>query len=327
MILQLRALSIITGAERVNNRINEQQGLSCELQEEYNVKIQKYEMVIQEANQVREKDKRLIRELFRSFSNSYLMVGIGFQRAYGSILSGDYFDLLKLPGNRFLFVFSDISGHGLPAYTTLIRLRSAVILAVKDAESEYNSSGIVDYPGIIKNISSKFTDIMDMSNSNDFASANFVFIEEGDRCIKLRFFNRSMLFPMVVRREKGSSRIINLNSMYDFWKPDKGYLLGSDIKSLVSEEAYFNTPECSFEIYQGDMIFFYTDGITEAFDDRAENSQYGETRLEQKLLEMCDLPPQLVVNNIFDSVYDFIGSHEHQKDDMTAVLIDLPPID
>jgi serine phosphatase RsbU (regulator of sigma subunit) len=75
------------------------------------------------------------------------------------------------------------------------------------------------------------------------------------------------------------------------------------------------------------MILFYTDGITEAFDCRSDNSQYGEKRLEQKLMEMCDLPPQFVINSIFDSVYDFIGSHEYQKDDMTAVLIDLPPLE
>ncbi len=307
--------------------MNDKKGLPSDLQDEYAVKIQKYEIFSQEANQVREKDKRLIRDLFRSFSNSYLMVGIGFQRAYGSILSGDYFDLLRLPDNRFLFVFSDISGHGLPAYTTLIRLRSAVILAVKDAEAEYNSTGIVDYSHIVKNIALKFTDIMDMSSSNDFASVNFVFIEEGEKCIKLRFFNRSMLFPIIVRREKDGAKIINLNNRCAHWKPEKGYLLGSDIKNLIAENVYFNTPECCFDIYQGDMLLFYTDGITEAFDCRAGNTQYGESRLEQKLLEMCDLPPQLVINSIFDSVYDFIGSHEYQKDDMTAVLIDLPPLD
>lgn len=305
--------------------MNERQEYRSDLQEEYTEKLQKYEIFSQEANQVREKDKRLIRELFKSISNNYLMMGIGFQRAYGSILSGDYFDLIGLPDNRFLFVFSDISGHGLPAYTTLIRLRSAVILAVKDAEAEYNITGIVDYSRIVKNIASKFTDIMDMSSSNDFASVNFVFIEEGNRCMKLKFFNRSMLYPIIVRRDSAGARVINLNSRYGDWRPEKGYLLGSDIKSLIHPDAYFYTPECCFDIYQGDMIFFYTDGITEAFDHRVDNSQYGEKRLEQKLVEMCDLPPQLVINSIFDSVYDFIGSHEYQKDDMTAVLIDLPP--
>jgi serine phosphatase RsbU (regulator of sigma subunit) len=72
------------------------------------------------------------------------------------------------------------------------------------------------------------------------------------------------------------------------------------------------------------MIFFFTDGITEAFDFETEKKQYGEERLQQKLVELCDFPPQLVINSIFDSVYEYIGKHEYQKDDMTAVLIDLP---
>lgn len=284
----------------------------------------KFNIIKQEADHVREKDKILIRELFRSFSPRNILLGIGFQRAYGSLLSGDYFDLFKLADRHFLFVFSDISGHGLPAYTTLIRLRSAIILAVMEMQSIYARTGIIDYPYLIKSISMKFTDIMDHSNSSDFASVNFVFLQESAGKIKLRFFNRSMLFPIVLKREGDQPLIYNLNNEFKGWKPEKGYLLGSDIKHVITEDDYYFTPECIFEVKQGDKIFFYTDGITEAFDHQTEQNQYGEARLEQKLLEMTDLPPQLIVNNIFDSVYEFIGNHENQKDDMTAVIVDLP---
>ncbi len=287
-------------------------------------KLRKYEIFRGEANQVRIKDKRLIRELFRQFRPRDLLIGIGFQRSYGSILSGDYFDLFRLSDRNYLFVFADISGHGLPAYTTLIRLKSAIIIAVKEMDSIFHRTGILDYSYLVRSISIKFTDIMDMSNSNDFASVNFVFFEDHHGFIRLRFFNRSMLYPIVLRRVGEDYEVCNLNSAREDWKPEKGYLLGSDIKSLLDIEDYYHTPECCFDLNQGDQIMFYTDGITEAFDYSTEKSQYGEQRLEQKMLEMRNLPPQLIINNIFDSVYEFIGSHEHQKDDMTAVLIDLP---
>lgn len=287
-------------------------------------KLRKYEIFRSEANQVRIKDKKAIRDLFRQFRPRDLLIGIGFQRAYGSILSGDYFDLFRLSDRNFLFVFADISGHGLPAYTTLIRLKSAIILAVKEMESIFYRTGILDYPYLIRSIAIKFTDVMDMSNSNDFASVNFVFFEDHNGFIRLRFFNRSMLYPIVIKRGPDGNNVCNLNNPIGDWNPDKGYLLGSDIKSLLNIETYYNTPECCFDLNQGDQVLFYTDGITEAFDEQTGRSQYGDKRLEQKLLEMCDLPPQLTINNIFDSVYEFIGSHEYQKDDMTAVLIDLP---
>jgi len=291
---------------------------------DYLEKIRKYEIFSHEANSVREKDKKIIRDFFKSFTNGDINVGVGFQRAYGSIISGDHFDLFKLSDKVFLFIFADISGHGLPAYTTLIRLRSAIILSIKEIDGILEKTGIIDYSNLIRNISVKFTDIMEMSNSNDYASANFVFVEDKNGYLKFRFYNRSMLFPIIVRRSKDQIITFNLNNQYDIWQPKKGYLLGNDIKFLLKNESYYDTPESCFDIYQGDMIFFYTDGITEAFDSETNNQQYGEERLTQKLIESSDLPPQLVINNIFDSVYEFIGKHEYQKDDMTAVLIDLP---
>jgi len=287
-------------------------------------RLYKYEIFRSEANQVRIKDKKQIRELFKQFRPGELLIGIGFQRSYGSILSGDYFDLFRLSDKNFLFVFADISGHGLPAYTTLIRLKSAIIIAVNEMEGIFSRTGILDYSYLIRSITIKFTDVMDMSNSNDFASVNFVFFEDNKGLIRLRFFNRSMLFPIIIQKGTDSNRLVNLNYPHNNWKPEKGYLLGSDIKSLIEPDAYYYTPECHFDLNQGDQILFYTDGITEAFDYNHGKNQYGESRLEQKMFEMSDLPPQLIINNIFDSVYDFIGSHENQKDDMTAVLIDLP---
>jgi hypothetical protein len=133
-----------------------------------------------------------------------------------------------------------------------------------------------------------------------------------------------MLFPIIVRRCKNKTESFNLNNAQKGWKPEKGYLLGSDIKNLITDELYYYTPECCFEIRQGDMIFFFTDGITEALDFETERKQYGEERLEQKLIELSHFPPQLIINSIFDSVYEYIGKHEYQKDDMTALLLDLP---
>ena len=307
-----------------NNYNNNFQMPEDDLRKDYLEKIRKYEIFSQEANSVREKDKKIIRDFFKSFTDGNINVGVGFQRAYGSIISGDHFDLFRLSDKIFLFIFADISGHGLPAYTTLIRLRSAIILAIKEIDGILEKTGIIDYSDLIRNIAIKFTDIMELSNSNDYASVNFVFVEDKNGYLKFRFYNRSMLFPIIVRRNKDQIITFNLNNQYDIWQPKKSYLLSNDIKFLIQNESYYYTPESCFDVYQGDMIFFYTDGITEAIDSEANNQQYGEERLTQKLIESSDLPPQLVINNIFDSVYEFIGKHEYQKDDMTAVLIDLP---
>ncbi len=288
-------------------------------------KLRRYDLLSQEASYVRDKDRFLIRDIFEKDLHMGMEVGIGFQRSYGSVLSGDYFSFFKLPDGNSMLIFSDISGHGLPAYTTLIRFRSAVILTLKEFERRYVDNPWISYSDIIRGIAEKFTDIMDFSGSNDFASVNFVFFREHDDHIRMEFYNRSMLFPIVFRRDGTEVVVADLNSRNPElnWEVDKGYLLGSDIRSLIGDEEYFYTPGCTFDIREGDLILFYSDGLTEAFDSDTQKEQFGEKRLVESIIEMIGLPPQLIINNIYDRVYNFIGSHEDQKDDMTALLLDL----
>lgn len=285
-----------------------------------------FEMLKSEANTVRENDKILIRNLFKNFYNKKLKVGIGFQRSYGSILAGDYFDLIKLPNDCYLFIFADISGHGLPAYTTLIRLRSAITIALKNMRKAFEATGLIDTDFLIKDICILFTDIMDESNSEDFACVNFTFIRNEDDKFHLKFYNRSMLFPIVVRRYEDEVKdVYNLNYSEKSWEPQKGYLLGSDIRKLL-DDSYLDTPSCEFTIYESDILLFYSDGIVEAYNHKNPLGEFGDERLKRILLDNIDMPPQLIINLIFEAVYEFIGHPENQKDDMTAVLINFPAV-
>jgi serine phosphatase RsbU (regulator of sigma subunit) len=264
-------------------------------------KLRHFDVLAYEANTVRENDKILIRNLFKNFYDKRLNVGIGFQRAYGSILAGDFFDLVKLPDGNYLFIFADISGHGLPAYTTLIRFRSAMTIALREIKMIYTKTGIIDSGFLVREITRNFTDIMDDSNSDDFASVIFTFIYNDDDKFILRFYNRSMLFPIVIRKFK--------NELVDIFN--------------LNNDSYLDTPWCEFELYEGDSIMFYSDGITEAYRENPPE-EFGDERIKSILRENFSMPPQLAINLLFDSVYEFIGDFRNQKDDMTAVLIDFP---
>jgi len=286
-------------------------------------KLKHFDILHTEANIVREQDKVLVRSLFENFSEKKLTVGIGFQRAYGSVLSGDYFDLVKLPDNQFMFVFADVSGHGLPAYTTLIRLRSSIILAVKEAKKLCAAAGReLDTAALVNDIAVKFTDIMDESNSADFACIIFAFISRiGDQYM-LKLYNRSMLFPIIIKSSQSDIQIINLNYSSQGWEPERGFYLGSDMHKLLGEP-YFDVPECVYIINKGDSVFFYSDGISEACSLNG-SEEFGDRRIEDVLMDYAGLFPQVVIDELFRNVYSFIGNLEGQKDDMTAVLIDFP---
>ncbi len=289
-------------------------------------RLRMFDFLEAEANSIREKDRVLIRGLFQNFYGKRLNVGIGFQRAYGAVLSGDYFDLIHLPDGNYLFIFADMSGHGLPAYTNLVRLRSAITISVGETKKIYGQSGAVDPEYLVKNISQKFTDIMEDANSHDFACVLFTFIyNDGDR-YHLKFYNRSMLFPVVVRKFR--DRVVNvydLNEEEKGWFPLKGNLLSSDVRALLGEK-YLELPVCQFTLYEGDSILYFSDGITEAFDRERQAGEYGMERVLNFLTEHVNLMPQLVVQELFESVYRHIGRSDCQKDDMTAVLIDFPRV-
>jgi sigma-B regulation protein RsbU (phosphoserine phosphatase) len=288
-------------------------------------RMTQFELLAAEANTVREKDKKFIRNLFNNFYNSPLHVGIGFQRAYGSILSGDFFDLLPLPDGNYLFVFADISGHGLPAYTTLIKLRSSISLVLHTYEKSWVPGSDLDRDSLIRDIIDTFTVVMFRANSEDYACINFAFILRHDNRFLFRFYNRSMLFPIVFHRREGKlDKVVNLNDANPPWKPEKGYILGCDMKDIVGE-SYRKTPYADYYLEKGDAIFFYSDGITEAFCHE-RNEEFGEKRLIDIVTEHIDFPPQAVINFLFDGVYEFIGKPERQLDDMTAVLMDMGTI-
>ena len=278
-----------------------------------------YDILETEAKTVRKKDKLAVVDSFKNFFKEDLEIGIGFQRAYGAILAGDYFDLIKLPNKSFLFIFADISGHGLPAYTTLIKLKSSITIAINKLKKDYKSDQNINFSNLIKEISTYFADIMDSSNSNDFACVNFTFIEKKNSHFNLEFYNRSMLFPLVFHKiDDLNVNFIDLNEN-DQWENKKGFFLGGHLRKLQKNN-YLNSPACSFQLKRGDSILFYSDGIIESYSSK-EKDEFGQENIEKVMKKYINRSPQIMVDKLFNEVYKFIGSHKKQKDDMTAVLM------
>jgi len=66
------------------------------------------------------------------------------------------------------------------------------------------------------------------------------------------------------------------------------------------------------------MLFFYTDGLSEAHDEKEE--EYGENRIIDYLKENRHLSPEELKNNILESVEEFSCSNI-QEDDTTIVIL------
>jgi phosphoserine phosphatase RsbU/P len=72
--------------------------------------------------------------------------------------------------------------------------------------------------------------------------------------------------------------------------------------------------EC--ELFPGDTLVLYTDGITESFN--TTEGEFGEQRLIQAWERYRELPARDLVSSIVNEVQEF--SHQEQQDDITLIV-------
>ena len=74
----------------------------------------------------------------------------------------------------------------------------------------------------------------------------------------------------------------------------------------------------SVQLSRGDLLFLYTDGLTEA--ENTEHDQFGEQRMTEVLASLTDSRPRHVADTMQAAVEAFVGDAE-QSDDLTMLAI------
>jgi serine phosphatase RsbU (regulator of sigma subunit)/catechol 2,3-dioxygenase-like lactoylglutathione lyase family enzyme len=198
-------------------------------------------------------------------------------------VGGDYFDFLDLGQQRLGLVIGDVSGKGIAAALLMANLqanlRSQYALALTHPELFLRSVNRLFY-----------------ENTVDSAYSSLFFAEYDDESRRLRYANCGHLSGLILRGDNAC----RLNST--------GTLLG-----------LFQDWECKFsefELAPGDLLTLYTDGVTEATNDRGE--EFGEENLIQRLRHYRDQPCQDAVEAIANEVRDLGPGDQH--DDITLIL-------
>jgi serine phosphatase RsbU (regulator of sigma subunit) len=199
-------------------------------------------------------------------------------------VGGDYYDFLDLGQERLGLVIGDIAGKGMPAALLMANLqanlRSQCAIAVEEPERLLRSVNRLFY-----------------ENTADNAYATFFYSEFDDRTGRLRYANCGHLPALLIRND---GEVEHLSA-------------GSSVLGL------FPDWECCTDERQllpGDLLAIYTDGITEAFDDRDE--EFGESRLLDALHTHRARCPSEIVAAVFEAVREF--SPQEQRDDITMIV-------
>lgn len=200
-------------------------------------------------------------------------------------VGGDYYDFLEREDGSLGIAIADASGKGVPAALMVSLLHASLRAVVKDK---------LEPSEIVSSINQLITSSV---SSGRFATMFYGEFNPFTR--KLSYCNAGHNYPIVIRKDQ----------KIEFLQTG-GLILGAFPEATYEKEEVFFEPE--------DLVFFYSDGLTENFNERQE--MFGEDRLLELLLENRKLSPEKLKELIIKQVENF-ASGISLYDDFTMVIL------
>ncbi|SCA56084.1 putative Response regulator receiver modulated serine phosphatase [Candidatus Terasakiella magnetica] len=203
-------------------------------------------------------------------------------------MSGDFYDTFDLDDDKIGIAVADVSGKGIPA---------AFFMAV--ARTLLRATAMTS-PSPAACLSQVNNLLCEHEINSMFVSVFYCVVDT--KTWEVTYSNGGHLPPYLVSNDDAKGAI-GLEGR-------EGIVLG------VQEDMPFEN--CTCKLGEGDAIFFYTDGVTEAFD--RDKNQFSEERLIDYLLENRSLSAHSLSENLFAFVNDFRAGAE-QNDDFTSLVL------
>src|SRR5215470_11632793 len=234
-------------------------------------------------------------EIARDIQTSLLPRGVpdvpGFSFLGGSIparvVGGDFYDFIPFEDRRLGVVIGDVSGKSVPAS----------LLMVASKEIVYSRALTTTDPG----------QLFQESNRRIYSIKRRMFVSLGfflldARSMTLRYAIGGQPLPILLRSGDGGPRLLEA--------PENRLPLGA------FREVAYDTRELFLK--KGDLLFFYTDGLTEAMD--SSMNPYGEDRLMASMEARKASGLEELAKGILSDIRDFVSGAE-QYDDMTFLFL------
>jgi len=205
-------------------------------------------------------------------------------------VGGDLYDFIQLSETKYAVIIGDVSGKGLPAAIYMTLTKGILQAAIDKERGPADALKRANYL-IYKTIGRKF-----------FISLILVVIDTETSSMQIA---RAGHNPIIYLPVKGSGcRLL---------KP-KGIALGLEKGQIFDQEI----EETEMILNSGDVMLFYTDGISEALNSRRE--EYGEQRMINILNSNYKENASEIINAVHTDVHKHLGS-EKRHDDMTMLVL------
>ena len=206
-------------------------------------------------------------------------------------VGGDYYDLLPLSPTRMGVLVADVSGKGTSAALYMAELKGLVL----------SLSRIHDSPARLLSEANRI--LAATLDPRSFITMTYAIVDTGARTMR---YARAGHNPMIhFDATDGSTHVLT----------PAGLGLGIDPGPRFDEIL----EEAEVALHSGDLFLFFTDGVSEAMNGRAE--LFGERRIRD-VIEATDggQDESVLKDRILAEIRSFVGDAA-QNDDMTMVLL------
>lgn len=199
-------------------------------------------------------------------------------------VSGDFYDYIRIAEGQYGLMIGDVSGKGAPAALIMASLRASLRAEIRNRYA-------------ITEIMQKVNDLLwESTEPEQFATAVYGVLDERER--------------IFTYANAGHNPPIRLTAGRVEWLLEGGTVLGPFSGSRYREER--------IRLLPGDLIVFYTDGVTEALSPAGE--EFGTARLASLAGELAGQPSAAICRRIVEAVHQHAGS-DAVGDDLTLVVL------
>jgi sigma-B regulation protein RsbU (phosphoserine phosphatase) len=236
-----------------------------------------------------EEQLHIAREIQRSFLPRTNPPIAGYELSGRNIPSfevgGDYYDFIRIVESQFGIAIGDVSGKGIPASLIMASFRASLIAEIRNNYA-------------IRTICKKVNNLLCESvQSGNFVTAVYGVLDSKNHVFT--FANCGHCLPILLRAD-GTVEYLR----------EGGPLLGVAPNAVYEERPVY--------INAGDIIFLYTDGISEVFD--SDDKELDLDQLTDVIRRNHDKSASEILDAVYQAVTRFAAPH-HVYDDLTMIVV------
>ncbi|HEX8060853.1 MAG TPA: GAF domain-containing SpoIIE family protein phosphatase [Cyclobacteriaceae bacterium] len=205
-------------------------------------------------------------------------------------VGGDYYDTIRIDDHQVALIIADVSGKGTTAAFHMSQMK-----------------------GIFHSLAQQDLDPKEFMQR---ANRALVFCLERGSFISATYFAIDTRTKKIRYARAGHCPVLfyRANTRQAEYLKDRGTALG-----MIKTKDYCNYIDTNVISYaSGDVMVLYTDGITEAKDQKGE--EYGDGRLKETVLEVTDKDPKEISEHLISKLYEYSGTHMI-NDDYTTMIV------